>query len=169
MHAVQITPHKRRSRAVWGIRMRLPWQRLEETQLIIMKMDDTTLSWTKKTAAISCRCFISGRQVGFEPTTHGTTIRYSNQLSYNRHVWSSLKDGGKNTFFFVTCIVLENFFLFLSSICGIDTCRPVYHSFGKVFRDMQRFGGLLLQFSMSFKYFLMFSVIRSKSYKYCTI
>ncbi len=30
--------------------------------------------------------FKLGRQVGFEPTTHGTTIRYSNQLSYNRRV-----------------------------------------------------------------------------------
>lgn len=28
--------------------------------------------------------------MGFEPTTHGTTIRYSNQLSYGHHVW-----GGK--------------------------------------------------------------------------
>ena len=25
--------------------------------------------------------FVSGWNVGFEPTTHGTTIRYSNQLS----------------------------------------------------------------------------------------
>ena len=25
--------------------------------------------------------FFSGWNVGFEPTTHGTTIRYSNQLS----------------------------------------------------------------------------------------
>ena len=42
--------------------------------------------WHKKAATISCRCFAFGGQVGFEPTTHGTTIRYSNQLSYNRHV-----------------------------------------------------------------------------------
>ena len=40
-----------------------------------------------------------GRQVGFEPTTHGTTIRYSNQLSYNRHVWCLKKTRQKYTFF----------------------------------------------------------------------
>lgn len=28
----------------------------------------------------------TGRLIGFEPTTNGTTIHYSNQLSYNRHV-----------------------------------------------------------------------------------
>ncbi len=29
-------------------------------------------------------CF--GWLMGFEPTTHGTTIRYSNQLSYSHHL-----------------------------------------------------------------------------------
>ena len=67
--------------------------------------------WTnpkQKTAAISCRCFASGRQVGFEPTTHGTTIRYSNQLSYNRHVWAC-----KSTTFFITFYkILKKFFYY---------------------------------------------------------
>lgn len=40
-----------------------------------------------------------GRQVGFEPTTHGTTIRYSNQLSYNRHIGCLKKTRQKYTFF----------------------------------------------------------------------
>ncbi len=40
-----------------------------------------------------------GRQVGFEPTTHGTTIRYSNQLSYNRHIEGLLRRLQKYTFF----------------------------------------------------------------------
>ena len=30
---------------------------------------------------------------------HGTTIRYSNQLSYNRHVWCLKKTRQKYTFF----------------------------------------------------------------------
>ncbi len=47
-----------------------------------------------------CISFFFGRQVGFEPTTHGTTIRYSNQLSYNRHVLVVSKRRGKNTLFF---------------------------------------------------------------------
>ncbi len=29
---------------------------------------------------------LSGWEMGFEPTTHGTTIRYSNQLSYTHHL-----------------------------------------------------------------------------------
>ena len=33
----------------------------------------------------------SGWEVGFEPTTHGTTIRYSNQLSYTHHLIASAK------------------------------------------------------------------------------
>ena len=33
----------------------------------------------------------SGWKVGFEPTTHGTTIRYSNQLSYIHHLIASAK------------------------------------------------------------------------------
>ena len=33
----------------------------------------------------------SGWKVGFEPTTHGTTIRYSNQLSYTHHLIASAK------------------------------------------------------------------------------
>ena len=40
-----------------------------------------------------------GRLVGFEPTTHGTTIRYSNQLSYNRHLCPQ-KRRRKDTLFF---------------------------------------------------------------------
>ena len=47
---------------------------------------------------MECVSTLSGRQVGLEPTTHGTTIRYSNQLSYNRHV-GILKRRGKNTLF----------------------------------------------------------------------
>ena len=52
-------------------------------------------------AVFQCFVFLLGRQVGFEPTTHGTTIRYSNQLSYNRHL-SCLKQRCKNTLFFNT-------------------------------------------------------------------
>lgn len=51
-----------------------------------------------------------GRQVGFEPTTHGTTIRYSNQLSYNRHVWVSQKDAAKIHFFWICATGFETFF-----------------------------------------------------------
>ena len=65
----------------------------------------------KKTATISCRCFAFGRQVGFEPTTHGTTIRYSNQLSYNRHVWVSQKDAAKIHFFCICTTTSRFFFL----------------------------------------------------------
>ena len=53
-----------------------------------------------------CKTF--GRQVGFEPTTHGTTIRYSNQLSYNRHLVSQ-KDAAKIHFFWI-CTTHMNFF-----------------------------------------------------------
>ena len=47
---------------------------------------------------MECVSTLFGRQVGLEPTTHGTTIRYSNQLSYNRHVFVP-KGRGKNTLF----------------------------------------------------------------------
>lgn len=33
--------------------------------------------------------FFSGRMRGFEPPTLGTTIRCSNQLSYNLRVWGA--------------------------------------------------------------------------------
>ena len=53
----------------------------------------------KKKRRDESRLYCFGRQVGFEPTTHGTTIRYSNQLSYNRHVWCLKKTRQKYTFF----------------------------------------------------------------------
>lgn len=40
----------------------------------------------KKRADFKSTLFIYGWKMGLEPTTHGTTIRYSNQLSYNRRV-----------------------------------------------------------------------------------
>lgn len=39
----------------------------------------------------------TGRLIGFEPTTNGTTIHYSNQLSYNRHV--KIQNAKLNVFF----------------------------------------------------------------------
>ncbi len=39
----------------------------------------------------------TGRLIGFEPTTNGTTIHYSNQLSYNRHV--KIQSAKLNIFF----------------------------------------------------------------------
>lgn len=44
----------------------------------------------KKKANITLT-FHFGRLVGFEPTTFGTTIRHSNQLSYNRRVFVGAK------------------------------------------------------------------------------
>ena len=38
--------------------------------------------------------------MGFEPTTLGTTIRYSNQLSYTHHQFRLPEIGCKNTTFF---------------------------------------------------------------------
>ena len=38
--------------------------------------------------------------MGFEPTTLGTTIRYSNQLSYTHHQFRLTEIGCKNTTFF---------------------------------------------------------------------
>ena len=64
-------------------------------------------------------CETFGRQVGFEPTTHGTTIRYSNQLSYNRHLGVS-KRRGKNTLFLDMCNTAEIFFLLLHRLS--ETC-----------------------------------------------
>lgn len=47
--------------------------------------------------------------MGFEPTTLGTTIQCSNQLSYNHHLvlylMSSLKDGAKIGVLFNTASV----------------------------------------------------------------
>ena len=60
-------------------------------------------------------CETFGRQVGFEPTTHGTTIRYSNQLSYNRHLVSQ-KDAAKIHFFWI-CATLPKFFFFCYTVC----------------------------------------------------
>ena len=42
----------------------------------------------------------SGWEMGFEPTTLGTTIRYSNQLSYTHHLFHICEIGCKNTTFF---------------------------------------------------------------------
>ena len=41
-----------------------------------------------------------GWEMGFEPTTLGTTIRYSNQLSYTHHLFRLTEIGCKNTTFF---------------------------------------------------------------------
>ena len=62
---------------------------------------------------LSCRTF--GRQVGFEPTTHGTTIRYSNQLSYNRHIGCLKKTRQKYTFFQFLHHIMKEFFPYLIS------------------------------------------------------
>ena len=67
-------------------------------------MDKSLSAKLKKAMALNKKssvnaAFFVGRQVGFEPTTHGTTIRYSNQLSYNRHVWCLKKTRQKYTFF----------------------------------------------------------------------
>ena len=40
---------------------------------------------TKKRGSLE-PLFASGWEMGFEPTTLGTTIRYSNQLSYTHHL-----------------------------------------------------------------------------------
>lgn len=53
-----------------------------------------------------------GRQIGLEPTTHGTTIRYSNQLSYNRHLGVK-KDNAKIHFFLFITTPLTIFFKIL--------------------------------------------------------
>ena len=45
----------------------------------------------------------SGWEVGFEPTTHGTTIRYSNQLSYTHHLICDCK----STTFFENATIFE--------------------------------------------------------------
>ena len=56
----------------------------------------------RKTTADFPLLLSSGWEVGFEPTTHGTTIRYSNQLSYTHHLICECKS---TTFF-------ENGFIF---------------------------------------------------------
>ncbi len=64
-----------------------------------------------------------GWKMGFEPTTNGTTIRYSNQLSYIHHLFCGCKD--KRSFLIYTtfevnflyiCTVLfnENDFVFVA-------------------------------------------------------
>ena len=45
--------------------------------------------------------FVMGWKMGLEPTTFGTTIRRSNQLSYVHHVAFSLKRGCKDNTNFV--------------------------------------------------------------------
>ncbi len=44
--------------------------------------------------------FRLGWEMGFEPTTLGTTIRYSNQLSYTHHLFRFSEIGCKNRTFF---------------------------------------------------------------------
>ena len=43
----------------------------------------------KKRDAFFLRLYAYGWKMGLEPTTHGTTIRYSNQLSYIHRLNSS--------------------------------------------------------------------------------
>lgn len=43
----------------------------------------------KKRADFKSTLFTYGWKMGLEPTTHGTTIRYSNQLSYIHRVFAS--------------------------------------------------------------------------------
>ena len=50
--------------------------------------------------------------MGFEPTTHGTTIRYSNQLSYTHHLFRFTEIGCKNRTFFRNGSVFSTKFSF---------------------------------------------------------
>ena len=45
-------------------------------------------SVNKKNRLTGKRFFLFGWMMGFEPTTLGTTIQCSNQLSYNHHVFA---------------------------------------------------------------------------------
>ena len=84
--------------------------------------------WDKKNSDLCLQIAVFqyfGRQVGFEPTTHGTTIRYSNQLSYNRRVlrvqkynfFRSIRQTGRNFYYFAILLYLKLLlFYFLLSL-----------------------------------------------------
>lgn len=44
---------------------------------------------TKPFLPVAGKAQLPGWKMGFEPTTHGTTIRYSNQLSYIHRFWGA--------------------------------------------------------------------------------
>lgn len=69
--------------------------------------------------------------MGFEPTTPGTTIQCSNQLSYNHHLYFC---GCKDSIIFFNCTIAtpafsEKFVLFLSLslVQGIRAHSPSKH------------------------------------------
>ena len=76
----------------------------------------TTIRYKNKTDDLKVICSaIRGWKMGFEPTTLGTTILYSNQLSYIHHIdLFPNRCANIHTFFYSPKFLQNKFFIFLS-------------------------------------------------------